>query len=295
MKEAVDFKGIKYKSINQMCEAYNIDPCTFNERLRRGYNLEKALTAPIVSPKKSIVDFEGNGFDSIVDMCRHYNISIITYRARLRNGWDLKKILTTPIGYNYIPATDFNGNKYKSVSSMCSHFGIPRKNYIYRINNGWSQKEALTISVGCKPPINERLSKIVKRTYNVNSKEFQERKHLSVVILNPQTQENIQVITDYKGNVFSSKSKLLKHYGVYDKWFDNKLVNEGLKAALTRKQIKDHLGNVYSSKTAMYRAYGLKKQTAEFRLERGWTLEQTLTTPVNQKPKRVPDFVTIIK
>jgi len=295
MKEVVDFKGIKYNSINQMCKAYNIDPCTFNERLRRGYNLEKALTFPITSPSKSIVDFEGNRFDSITNMCKYYNISVVTYRARLRSGWDLKKILTTPIGYNYITATDFNGNKYRSVAYMCSHFGIPRKSYIYRINNGWSQKEALTIPVGCKPPINERLSNVVKQTYNVNSEEFQERKYLSVVILNPQTQEKIQVITDYKGNVFSSKSKLLKHYDVYDKWFDNKLVKEGLKAALTRKQIKDHLGNVYSSKTAMYKAYGLKKQTAEFRLERGWTLEQTLTTPVNQKPKRVPNYVTIVK
>ena len=89
MQEVVDFKGIKYKSINQMCEAYNIDPCTFNERLRRGYNLEKALTAPIVSPKKSIVDFEGNGFDSIVD--------IELVESKLRVTFQLLQILHTAV------------------------------------------------------------------------------------------------------------------------------------------------------------------------------------------------------
>lgn len=295
MKEVVDFKGIKYKSINQMCRAYNIIPCTFQERLKRGYDLERALTEPIISPKKFIVDFEGNGFESIMAMCRHYDISITTYRARLRRDWDLEQILTTPVGYSYTPAIDFNGKEYKSIGAMCSHYGIPRKNYIYRINNGWSQKEALTIPVGGKPPINERLTKLVKKTYNVNSKEFQNRKSMYVSIINPDTEETIQVIVDYKGNVFSSKSNLMKHYNVYDKWFDSKLAEEGLKSALTRKQVKDHLGNVYKSKTTMYKAYGLKKQTAEFRLERGWTLEQTLTTPVNQKPKRRLNNITIIK
>ena len=123
MKEVVDFKGIKYRSINQMCKAYNIDPCTFHERLRRGYDLEKALTAPIVSPKKFIVDFEGNEFESIMAMCRHYDISITTYRARLRNGWDLEQILTTPVGYSYTPAIDFNGNVkryYRDDTVHCS-------------------------------------------------------------------------------------------------------------------------------------------------------------------------------
>ena len=50
--------------------------------------------------------------------------------------------------------------------------------------------------------------------------------------------------------------------------------------------VKDHKGNVYPSMSAMAAAWGVKNRTLHGRLDRGWTVEQALTTPAdNFKPK----------
>jgi hypothetical protein len=48
-----------------------------------------------------------------------------------------------------------------------------------------------------------------------------------------------------------------------------------------RKECKDHLGNAYASITAMCKAYDVKLSTFCKRIQRGWTLEKTLTQKVD--------------
>jgi hypothetical protein len=48
-----------------------------------------------------------------------------------------------------------------------------------------------------------------------------------------------------------------------------------------RKECKDHLGNAYASITDMCKAYDVKLSTFCKRIQRGWTLEKTLTQKVD--------------
>ena len=47
--ESTDHLGNKYESFSAMCRAYDINICTVNTRLERGWSLEKALT---IKPRK---------------------------------------------------------------------------------------------------------------------------------------------------------------------------------------------------------------------------------------------------
>jgi len=54
------------------------------------------------------------------------------------------------------------------------------------------------------------------------------------------------------------------------------------KYILKAKEVVDHLGNIYPSISKMLRAYKLNPRTFYQRMYRGWTLEKTLTTPIQK-------------
>lgn len=83
-----DHLGNTYKSIKEMCNAYNIHPNTYQGRLKRGWTKEEALL------DKKITDHLGNGYKSIKEMCEAYNISYDTYLFRIRSGWAKEAALT---------------------------------------------------------------------------------------------------------------------------------------------------------------------------------------------------------
>lgn len=53
--------------------------------------------------------------------------------------------------------------------------------------------------------------------------------------------------------------------------------------------IKDHLGNSYESVKQMAKAYQLPYKTVHMRLKRGWSIEKTLTSPVQNVNKTCMD------
>lgn len=95
---------------------------------------------------------------------------------------------------------------------------------------------------------------------------------------------------DHLGNKFNSKAEMTKFYGTTTKRLNARLANgHTLEEALTMP-IKsnsglsqtDHLGNRFKSTTEMCSFYGIKRKSYERRIERGWSKEAALTTPVAQ-------------
>lgn len=284
MKSVTDFKGNKFKSIHSMCDYYNINYNTYLERIGRGWDMEKALTHNLISCRKECVDHLGNTFESVSSMCKYYKIDTNLYRGRKRKGWTTEKALTTPERFKYVKCKDFNGVKYNSESEMCRTYDIPYKIYRYRISHNWNLKEALTIPVNCCKdyPTLDYLSEQLKEHFNINSSEFQNRKYIEVEFYG-NNGRRYMVICDYLGNVFVSLAAMLRYYNVTRNYFYRKLFKYGIKTALTPKTVKDHLGNEFSSKSEMYKHYNIRKQTAEFRLQQGWSLKDALTTSVKSK------------
>lgn len=100
--------------------------------------------------------------------------------------------------------------------------------------------------------------------------------------------------TDHLGNTFSSLPAMAEHWNIPKSTLYNRL-NKGMttEQALTyttadmkqqNTECKDHLGNTYASKTAMCEAYNISHTVFFARVRLGWSLEQALTTPVNNQP-----------
>ena len=155
--------------------------------------------------------------------------------------------------------TDHLGNHFKSVSAMTKHWGISRTTYLSRINMGWSVEKALTFTIR------------------------EESKHKGEVV-------------DHLGNKFKSLSQMLKHWGISPATYYNRTHKEGLSVeeALTKpiaktysfQEVTDHLGNKYRSLSLMARTYGIKPITLRDRLERGWSVREALTIPVDTSTHR---------
>ena len=157
--------------------------------------------------------------------------------------------------------TDHLGNQFKSVSAMTRHYGIPRPTYTSRIKLGWSVEEALTV-----PVLKEG------GNYKPNN--------------------SLVGIEDHLGNKFNNKTQMAKYWGISSAQLHNRLSSGlSLEEALTKpsssrgkykkREVVDHKGNSYRSVAQMARSYGISSITLHERLKRGWSIEESLTTPVD--------------
>lgn len=135
---------------------------------------------------------------------------------------------------------DHLGNTYCNTPAMCKAYGVPVGTFVSRRRKGITIEQSL-----------------VKDKYK-----------------------------DHLGNPYHNKKDMCDAYGVEHTVFTRRLEKGwSLEEALTLpwswskiRACKDHKGNVYSTRKAMCRAYGIHCNTFLFRIKKGMTLEQALTT-----------------
>lgn len=90
-----DHLGNEYKSLKALAEHYNIDYDVLRMRLRRGVNLELALTLGVT---KGIpcTDHLGNEFPSRTAMAKYYGLREVVLKMRLYRGMPLAEALLRP-------------------------------------------------------------------------------------------------------------------------------------------------------------------------------------------------------
>ena len=97
-----DFEGRQFESKRAIAEYYNKSVSTVESRLKRGENLEEALTKPSKHKAgrkgKEVTDDNGREFRSIKELAREYKIPYNILVYRLRNKWEMKDALTLPVG-----------------------------------------------------------------------------------------------------------------------------------------------------------------------------------------------------
>lgn len=151
--ETKDHLGNTFASVSDMCRHYGIPNSTYNNRIRRGWTVEQALTTANGDVKRKYgykklwYDHLGNEFRSVREMAEAWGITDKIYWSRKRIcKWPLEKILTTPpCEYPTISKAceDHEGNRYPSVSEMCRHYGIKLSRFKERLKLGWDVKRAL--------------------------------------------------------------------------------------------------------------------------------------------------------
>ena len=96
-KSCKDHHGKKYKSLSEMCKAYDITPETYTRRIKvYGYTKAEALTKPCKNAPKPIFDHNGTRYKSLTALAAAYDLDRKTLSYRLNHGWSLEKALTTP-------------------------------------------------------------------------------------------------------------------------------------------------------------------------------------------------------
>lgn len=155
------------------------------------------------------------------------------------------------------PTSDHLGQKFASKTAMCNHYGIQPESFDSRIKLGWDLKTALTTPLGCKP----------------HPKKY----------------------IDHEGNEFETLGEMAEYWKISDSTLQRRLsiMKLPIKDALTMTteaihnnahKCYDHLGNEFPSKKAMCEHYNIERQVFFGRMAIGWSLEKTLTTPIDLTP-----------
>lgn len=256
-----DHTGKTYANINEMCKAWNVNICTYMDRIKRkGLTVEQALTGNFEKYKRdkdvSCVDHKGNTYNSLEEMCDFYGISTATYKNRLKDGLTVEEALTkAKYSGTKKPIQDHLGNEYDSLKALCSAYGIKECTFIRRKNLGWSLEEIL----------------------DKKGRKF---------------------VDDF-GKSWNSVLDMCSHYDIpyvtYRKYY-----NQGytLKQIIDQDYIDwvtDHNGNKYKSVSDMCEAYNVNISTYNSRLKKGWSQERALTESskvTNSKPIIIKDNFT---
>jgi hypothetical protein len=146
MLQCIDHLGNEYPSLADMARAYGLLPCVLTTRLKRGWNLQEALTGrDRTTPKTICHDHLGNEYPSKTAMANEYGITFAVLKNRLRRGKPLEDALTQPYQHQI---TDHLGNMYTSKTAMLEAYGIHWNTYSGRIAAGYSPEQALTAKPG---------------------------------------------------------------------------------------------------------------------------------------------------
>lgn len=308
-----DHKGIGYKSIRDMCDAYKITLSIYYSGLKHGKSLREILETNRVEPrvKKSTEEKEkqqekerqekirkklekdrielekrtdhlGVVYNSVEDMCKHWNIYSELYRSRLAKGMSKKKALETQVKKKEC-VKDHKEIIYDTIADMCNHYGISTTTFYHRQKYGWTLEESLE----------GKQNKVKDHEGN----EFSTFKEMCTYWGKSDT------VTRHRLDIgWTLKDALVKPSRLEgDEELDKAVELSGLTKSCIRERVRkynispleaikpeygvvtcDHKGNIFKNQEEMCKYWGLSKSLYKQRIKDGMTKEEALTTPVKK-------------
>lgn len=145
-KKTTDHLGNEFPSVSEMCRYHKVSLSLYKERIKRGWDVERALTAPAKKindmSNQRCIDHLGHEYPSKKAMCDAYHISRYTMDARLERGWDLEKALTAPYVINSRQVVDYKNREFPTLKDMANFYGLEAYQLqgLEEINNDILQK-----------------------------------------------------------------------------------------------------------------------------------------------------------
>ena len=172
-KTVKDHLGNVYETTDKMANAYGLNGNALKQRLRTGWDLERALTTPIpniglharvekasrkqeLKPVKSIVyDHRGVYYSSIQEMCNRYNTSVTKYLDCIAANESIEEALKvgdfhsnnfrltgdelerTLLNANINKEDVYRcivGNKFKTKTDMLIYYGVSNYSFVKRMD-----------------------------------------------------------------------------------------------------------------------------------------------------------------
>ena len=113
MMKPVEFKGVKYRSINAMLRAIGISKTTYRKRKSRGIPLD--MPKYISLTRKVYAD--NMVFESVRDYCEYAGIKRSGYKYRAEKAFKVSR---------YRRPVEYNGVKYPSINALARALGLTR-------------------------------------------------------------------------------------------------------------------------------------------------------------------------
>ena len=145
-KKQIRVQGQTFPSVQAAAAHFGVSGPTARYRIRNGWSLEKALTAPL-SPNSSPgshgnqVTVKGVSYPTFSAACEAHGVHDSLAYWRLRRGWEMEAAVTTPKADR---SRSFRGKTYPSLPALCRAYGLDRSVVQYRMEKGWSLEKALT-------------------------------------------------------------------------------------------------------------------------------------------------------
>lgn len=246
-KNPVDYKGIWYKSLDNLARDYGLNTEDIKIRIYHGFSLEETLELGNEQSNKAlkqitICDHEGQIFNTLDDMIGYYKISKYTYYKGIREGKNLKEILVKERWKRakYI----IEGKELTSLKSIAEHYNISEGTLYSRLKRGLALEEAVKIKTELGRPI---------------------------------------AVKDFNGKEFKSKKEMAKYYGKNANTIGCRLKKGGCRGRI----VVDHKGKEYPTIKALAKAYEIPDNILASRLRNNWDMEEALTIPVGKKQRSV--------
>lgn len=115
MMIAVEFKGVKYRSINAMLRAIGISKATYRKRKKQGVPLDAPKYHGLTRTRKITVD--GVIYSSIKEYCLSAGIKRSGYRYRAAKAFKVSR---------YRRPVEYDGVQYPSINALARALGLTR-------------------------------------------------------------------------------------------------------------------------------------------------------------------------
>ena len=145
-----DHTGRRFPTFRALCAAWRQPEKRAAKRLAKGWQLERALTAPPMKPWDPVpcTDHTGRWFPSVTAMCAAWGIERRTWNYRRAVGWSVERALTEEPSHEHpeirIPRQDHTGRVFPTAEAMCLAWGQTSRRVRGRLLLCWSLKQALT-------------------------------------------------------------------------------------------------------------------------------------------------------
>lgn len=110
---AVEFKGVKYRSINAMLRAIGISKATYRKRKKQGVPLD----APKHSSGMKKITINGVNFRSVKDYCLSSGIKRSGYQYRVKKAFKVSR---------YRRPVEYDGVQYPSINALARALHLSR-------------------------------------------------------------------------------------------------------------------------------------------------------------------------
>lgn len=143
----VEYKG-RVWSLADLADAYGITHETLRHRIKRGWPIERALSAPLrptdtavtVRRGTRLLTFQGEE-RSISEWARIKKLHLRTLLTRIDTGWTIARALEEPVTLDVRPQ---QVGPYSSIREAAAAVGLKEATLRLRLRTGWDPEKALS-------------------------------------------------------------------------------------------------------------------------------------------------------